>query len=299
MSLNLAQFQNPGLVNNLASIIVYSAVFLLLIIVYWVLYNIIIAWIKKTSISKTTQTWINLTLTFFCILLTFITILIAFIDNLPAFLGSVSILSAAMVFTLQDFVACFFAWVYIQFSGQYQTGDNIQYTTDNRRVYGRVLELGIFRTTLKEILGGDSLDREMSTGRIVTIPNSFIFKHSLSNFTKNHSMVNHNFNLTISFESDHKKAKQLIQDRVEQNYNKFLTKADIYFDTEVADYELLVKPKIYTNINDNGIEFTIWFTCKLGTLRQVMETNIMSIYEDLEENKIELAYQTLRITKKF
>ena len=36
-----------------------------------------------------------------------------FVENLSVFLGYVSVLAGALVFALQEFVACFFAWVYI------------------------------------------------------------------------------------------------------------------------------------------------------------------------------------------
>jgi small-conductance mechanosensitive channel len=265
--------------------LIYFGVLLLVLSLYWIFQRLILKLLSKRIKQP-----------IFTIILTIVTITVAFIDNLPVFFGSLSVLSAALVFALQDFVSCFFAWMYIELSRQYAINETILITSDNRQIYGVVSEIGLFRTKIQEKLGDQTLDREMSTGRLLTFPNNYIFKHSLTNVTKNHMLLVHKFKVVITFTTSYKKANQIIEKVVHTVFEQLLKKPERYFDTEVTDLSNYI-PQVYHNIEDSGVAFTIWFGCRAGRLRQVLEVYSSALLDAFEENDIEMAYTTYRVVK--
>jgi small-conductance mechanosensitive channel len=286
-------------INNLASIA--PRIFNLFLVIgliglYWLAFNWLVRWLYKKAKNYKLFSIQRLILTTITIILTILTLIIAFIDNLTVFFGSISLLSAALVFALQDLVSCFFAWIYIETSGQYEVNDSILFTSDTRINYGSVMEIGLFRTKINERLGGETLDREMNTGRILTIPNNYIFKHSLTNLTKNHLLLYHKFKVIVTYESDYKTANKVLEKVLHEEFDHLMLKPDKFFDISVKDLEAC-RPKVYHNIDSSGVCFTIWFGCKTGKLRPVIEAYSSAILDTFKKNNIDLAYDTLRILR--
>lgn len=266
-----------------------------LVIVYWLIYIGVNKFSSKTYSPKIINI-INNTSLIICIFLTIFTLFTAFQNNLSIFLSSISFLSAALVFALQDFVSSFISWIYIQTSDQYSVGDSILIISDTRTIYGTVKDIGVFRTTLIEKLGDNGLDTEMNTGRIITFPNRFVYKHSLTNYTKNHLLIQHKFVVTVELDQDHKKAKNLIQQAVEEVFIVLEDDETKFLDPDLPEGTVYT-PKVYMHLDEMGYAFTIWFACKIGTKRPVLEYYTEAILDRLAENKIKLAYPTYRLVQ--
>lgn len=271
--------------------------FVLLITAYWVIINRLDKFIRSRSKSYKYLSWERLLLILAGIFLTIFTVILAFIDNLPTFFGSLSVLSAALVFALQDYVSCFFAWVYNSITKQYRSDDLILVNTDTRQIYGLISEVGIFRTQLRERLGGDSNDFERPTGRIITFPNNFIFRFPLTNLTKNHRILWHSTHFTITFESDFEVANSVINRTCIEVFDQLVAKADKYLELGIGDLQNF-KPKVYYSIEASGVSFTVWFGCKIGMLRETLEKYSAGIMLGLKLGNINLAYTTIRVTEK-
>ncbi len=267
-----------------------------LIAFYWIIRNILNNYLRKKTKGVKVYATQRFLLTIGTIFLTLFSIVVAFIDNLPVFFGSISVLSAALVFALQDFVSCLFAWLYIELSNQYEVGETIIIASDNRQIYGVVNEIGLFRTKIQERLGGISLDYEMPTGKVLTYPNNFIFKHSLTNVTKNHLLISHRFTVVITLETDYKKANRVLEKAVHKTFEQLVKRSDRYFDDNVTDLTSYI-PQVYHSIESSGISFTVWFGCRAGRFRQVLEIYTSNILDAFIAENIQLAYNTMRITK--
>ena len=288
---------SPDRLITAASLAVNFLGFTLIIAFYWIAINWLDKIIRRHVRSYKFLSWQRLVLIFFGIGLTIFTIILAFVDNLPTFFGSLSVLSAALVFALQDYVSCFFAWIYISITKQYRSDDLIMVNTDTRQIYGLISEIGIFRTQLRERQGGDSIDFERPTGRIITFPNNFIFRFPLTNFTKNHRILWHATHLTITFESDFEVANNVINKICLEVFERLVAKTDKYFELGIGDLHSF-KPKVYYNIDSSGVNFTIWFGCKIGMLRETLEKYSEALLINLKQHDIKLAYTTFRVTDK-
>ena len=289
-------FNEKQSLGHLIPALINVSFFVILLVIYWVTWNYLVKTLRKRIPNYKTYSWYRICLTVVVIGLTVLTLVITFVDNLSLFFGSLSVLSAALVFALQDFVSCFFSWIYIELTNQYRAEDRIQITSSTRQVSGAVSEIGLFRTRIREQLGGPTLDREQYTGKVITFPNNFIFKYSLSNLTRNHKVIWHTFNITITMESDYKKANRVLEKTLNETFHHLLLKPERYFDDNYEDIANF-RPKVYHNIAASGVEFTIWFGCRVGMLRPVLELYSSTILDTLKKENLELAYNTYRITK--
>lgn len=270
------------------------AIYLALIFLYWFSFNKLSSVVQSKIKNQNISSGIHLTLAFLAIGLTIITLILAFKDNVSVFFSSISLLSAALVFTLQDFVSCFFAWVYVRATKQYRVNDLIQIHTQDSIISGWIKEIDLFRTQLRERVGGEGLESERPTGRIVTFPNNFIFKHSLSNETKNHLILWHTLDVVITFESDHTLAKQVLQQSLDNKFEELLKHPDRYFQNGIGELRNF-KPKIYNTINANGVAFSVWFGARAGHYRDILEQYSLATLQVFKENGIQLAYHTNRL----
>ncbi|MEX0595012.1 MAG: mechanosensitive ion channel domain-containing protein, partial [Candidatus Paceibacterota bacterium] len=137
-----------------------------------------------------------------------------FIGQFSNIFTIVSLLSAALVVALQDFISSFFAWIFIRARNKFKEGDIIQIAgfSGNNQYSGKVKKIEAFRTLLMEregTLEGDKIDKERVTGRIISIPNNMFLKQPVINATQDNKIVWQTLDLMITFESDWKQAKQI------------------------------------------------------------------------------------------
>jgi len=269
------------------------SLFISLILGYWFAWQLIRFLNKKLVKNNIISGIISTLSTLLAILATFATLLVAFIGNLTLLVTSFGVFSAALVVALQDFVSSFFAWILIRISRIYRIADTISITTGKGVVTGVVTSIGLFRTIFKEKVGGTELDNEKPTGKILSFPNNLVLKESVTNFTKNNNIIWHSFNVTITFESDHRKAKEILETICKEQFQYALDHEQQYFAGvfNIKQY----KSKVYMYIAADGPQFTIWFATKIGFFRDRLEKYSEEILDRFAKHNIELAYTTNRI----
>jgi small-conductance mechanosensitive channel len=267
--------------------------YLVLISAYWLIWQLARVINQKLIKNEFIHSIFSFVINFLAISATFITITLAFIGNLTILLTSLGVFSAALVVALQDFVSSFFAWIMIVVSRQYRLGDTIAITTGKGIVSGVVARVGIFRTTLKEKLGGDGWDSEFPTGRILTFPNNLVLKESVTNYTRENDIIWHSLSVTITFESDRHKAKEILEDICTQQFRYALDHEQQYFKGAINTKQY--KPRVYMNIANDGPQYTIWFATKIGYFRDRVEKYSEDILTKFNKAGIELAYTTNRV----
>ena len=97
-------------------------------------------------------------------------------------LGSITtmlgLLSAGIALALKDPLSSLVGWFYINGSRLYTIGDRIEIGD----VVGDVIDISMLTTSLIEI--GNWVDGEQSTGRLVKIPNNWVFTKGTYNYTQ-------------------------------------------------------------------------------------------------------------------
>jgi small-conductance mechanosensitive channel len=286
---------NPPKNEYEVAIILAKAAFLMLLVgLYWLILN---------RLRKSLKHWIpsnhrlrvatDLTITISTIFLSFMTVTFAFADNLSAFFTFLGLISTALIFTLQDFVASLFGWFQIKMANLYMTGDEITLHTGTTKYTGKVVHTGIFRTLIRVRRGDETLNSEQFTGKVVSFPNHLVLKDGLDNSTKTNRVLWHHYSITTTFESDPQLAKSILQTIVDKQFQYSLDHDQVSDRSQAK--KLVYKPKIYLDIAPEGNRFTIWFACNIEFYREIVNNYSFEILEKFALNEIKLAYPTQRI----
>ncbi len=207
--------------------------------------------------------------------------------SLSTFLG---LLSAGLAIALQTPVMNFAGWIFLLWRRPFEVGDRIEIGTDR----GDVIDLRIFMFTMMEI--GNWVDADQSTGRVIHVPNGRIFSLTVANYSKGFQYIWDELAVPITFESDWKKAKDILR--------RIALKNDVSAEAgervrEAADRYLIyyrkLTPIVYTAVRENGVELTIRYLTEPRRRRGARE----AIWEDVldafaEHQDIAFAYPTIR-----
>ena len=137
--------------------------------------------------------------------------------SLGTFLG---LLSAGVAIALKDVVASVAGWAFILWRRPFQLGDRIQ--LGDRA--GDVVDLRPFQFTLLEI--GNWVAADQSTGRIIHVPNFLVFTEPLYNYTAQFEFIWNELPILLTFESDWRKAKGILQKILDERVGETVKEAE-------------------------------------------------------------------------
>ncbi len=218
-----------------------------------------------------------------------IKIWLAGIAGLATYFG---LLSAGVAVSLQDPIINLAGWVFIIARRPFEVGDRIQIGAHS----GDVVDVRIFQFTLLEI--GNWVVADQSTGRVIHVPNGWVFKNSVANYDKGFRYIWQEIPVVITFESNWRKAKEVLQQTV-NDHAEHLTNDAMREIAEAADrYHIKfskLTPVVWTSVTDDGIRLTLRYLCKPRERRSSaheMWESILEAFENLPD--VDLAYKTVR-----
>lgn len=209
--------------------------------------------------------------------------------SLATYLG---ILSAGLAIALQDPIANLAGWLFILVRQPFRVGDRVQIGAQA----GDVIDTRLFMFSLLEI--GNWVDADQSTGRIIHIPNGRIFKEPLANYTQGFEYIWNEIPVTITFESDWKKAhgilariageqSEKLDETVARQVRELAHKFQIHFQH--------LTPIVWAKVIDFGVTMTIRYLCHPRKRRSSEDTIWKAILEAFaREPSIDFAYPTQR-----
>ncbi len=267
------------------SLIIIFCLFLLKKIIQWFVF-------KKV---KTTESRYFLGKTFIYLqvgitLLLLIKVWFKGIKPIATYLG---LLSAGIAIALKDIFTDIVGWIFILLKKPFSVGDRIQIDIHK----GDVIDIRLFQFSIVEV-EGEWIGGEQSTGRIINIPNSYIFTKPLANYTKGFSFIWNEISVLITFESNWEKAKKILLKTaneitvgVEEKAKKELKKASFKY---YINYNVL-SPTVYTKIEDSGILLTVRYLCN-PRMKRITENEFWEkILKEFNINKdMDFAYPTIR-----
>ncbi len=215
------------------------------------------------------------------------------IEDLTLLATTLGLVSAAIVISVQDVFASFFGWFAIMFGRKLTIGDRLEIDG----VRGDVLDVQILRTTLTEV--NNWLGVDQPTGRVLFIPNSFIFKSKIFNFSHGHPYIWGKIDVTVTFGTPSASANALftkvLQEETEQDFAAAKAAATVMerrYGVEDAEY----RPKIYTRIADSGVMFNLIYVCHYRNSSTTRNRINRRLIAELETHPhIQLAYNTLTV----
>ncbi|MBW2718954.1 MAG: mechanosensitive ion channel family protein [Deltaproteobacteria bacterium] len=174
----------------------------------------------------------------------------------------------------------------------FEVGDRIEI----EGIAGDVIDIRLFQFSLLEI--GNWVDADQSTGRIVQVPNGKVLRAATASFNKGFEYIWHEIPVLITFESDWKKAKSILEDIVDED--AFVVAEEVERQVRKAASRYLiysgkVTPIVYTTVRDSGVLLTVRYMTKPKTRRGSEEQLWEQILDRFAENDdIALAYPTIR-----
>ncbi|WP_419768947.1 mechanosensitive ion channel family protein [Arcobacter sp.] len=242
----------------------------------------------------------NKVINFVLVLLIVLIVLFSYIDNVSYVITILGFASAGIAIALKDWFMSIFGWMVIVTSGSIQVGDRIKVTRGGVEAVGDVLDISLFKITIREDITLTSYSVNRRTGRIFFIPNNYVFSEMIANYT--HSglrTVWDGIDITITFDSNYKKAQHIAKE-ILKHYSKGYT--DItrkQLSKMRSKYNLRatgVEPRVYTFVEPYGIVISSWYLTNSYAalvLRSTMSPEILQAF--MAEDDITIAYPTQQI----
>lgn len=246
---------------------------------------------RNVETKKTVYKWRkNITyITFFIGALILGQVWFAALGQLGTFLG---LLSAGIAIALKDPVTDIAAWLFLMWRKPFDIGDRIQVGNSK----GDVIDIRVFKFTILEI--GNWVDADQSTGRVIHIPNHKVFTDDLANYTSDFEFIWNEMGVLVTFESDWKKAKKILQEVVEENMQEFVEQAKEEIKKAEKSYLIQYRyltPIVYTSVKDSGISLSIRYLSDPRKRRGISQSIWESVLDRFaEHDDIDFAYPTIR-----
>jgi small-conductance mechanosensitive channel len=160
-----------------------------------------------------------------------------------------------------------------------------------------VIDIRPFKFTILEI--GNWVDADQSTGRVIHIPNHTVFTEQLANYTSDFQFIWNEIGIMVTFESDWKKAKEILSTIAEEESKDFIEQAKEQIKRAAKSYLIeyrYLTPIVYTNVKDSGVMLSIRYLTdprrRRGSAQAIWER---ALDEFSQSDSIDLAYPTIRV----
>lgn len=218
--------------------------------------------------------------------------LVIWFGNVTGWAAYLGILSAGLAIALQDPVTNFAGWLFIAVRKPFVLGDRIHIGDHS----GDVIDMRLFQFTIVEI--GNWVNADQSTGRIIHIPNGWIFRRSTANYTRGFNFIWNELPVTVTFESNWEKAKSILGEIAERHTALKGEEAQNEVRKAARSYLIYFQhltPIVWTSVADVGVTLTVRYICDPRRRR----TSATAIWEDVlrafaANDDIDFAYPTTR-----
>jgi len=257
--------------------------------------------IAKRYISDNERFYMaNKVITFVNVSLILLVLLFNYIENVSYLVTVLGFASAGIAIAMKDWFMSMLGWLVIVFGGSIHVGDRVRVDKDGMQYIGDVLDISLLRITILEDITLTSYRTNRRAGRVIFIPNNYIFTQMIANYTHvSLKTVWDGIDIMITFDSNHKKAQHIAKE-ITRKYAKGYTEITRNQLNKLRSrYNLKntnVEPRIYTFVEQNGICISSWYLTNAYatlTLRSTISMEIIDAFGN--EDDITIAYPTQRL----
>ena len=221
----------------------------------------------------------------YAVVILFVTVL--FEDRLGRVSFALGVAGAGVVVALQDVIASFAGWFAIGFSNLYTIGHRIQIGETK----GDVIDISMMRTTVMET--GSWVSRDLYSGRVVRIPNSYVLKGPVFNYSQGFRFVWDEIKVLLTASSDQHLAREVLLRVAKETVAGYLAEAERSWKKVADNYRLenpRLEPSVSLLVTGGSLEFTLSYIVDY-TNRTAMQDRLFSkIVEEIKNSKGELAW---------
>ncbi len=211
-------------------------------------------------------------------------------EDTATFLG---LLSAGLAVAFKDILVDLAGWLYIVGQKPFRVGDRVEIGD----YAGDVIDSGPLMFTVLEI--GKWVHADQSTGRMCQVPNCLVFTKPLVNYTKGFGFIWNEIPVLVTFESDWKKAKEVLRGIADKHGSSTVEQAGREMRKASRQFLLVygtLTPTVYTSVQECGVLLTLRYLCAPHNRRD----SAQAIWEDVltafaDNDGIDFAYPTRRV----
>lgn len=219
---------------------------------------------------------------------------VIWVESPEGLLVSYGLIGAGIAIALQDVFKNLAGGIFIFTSRIYSVGDRVEI----KGMYGDVIDISLWNTTLMEIQGWVSGDQP--TGRITLIPNEVVVTHPVFNYTKDYNFIWDEITVPITYESDWKGAIALFLGIVREERQAMTALARQEIEEVGEKYYLprgVVEPSVFLTLTDNWITCSIRYVTAVRERRLVRDRLSRMILEAISTtDAIQIASETLTLS---
>ena len=215
---------------------------------------------KRVSTPRSLYSWKKTTSSVVLILgiLGIVRIWVGGFASLATYAGLVS---AGIAIALKDMLVNLAGWIFIFWRKPFEVGNRIQIG----ETAGDVIDLRPFQFTVLEI--GNWVKADQSTGRMVHVPNSFVFTQPLANYDSGFRYIWNEIPVLVTFESNWEAAKEILTDIANNNALAITGEVKKEIETAAKKYMIIynkLSPMVFTSVEDSGILLTIRYLTQVS-----------------------------------
>lgn len=242
---------NPIYFKIFYSIVITVLILLITKLIKSIIYRKVNDSVKYYSIKQV----INYIVGILIIVLNFI-IWLDSVSNVATYIG---LLSAGIAIALKEVFTNIAGWILLEFRKPFEVSHRIMIGEQK----GDVIDKRLFHFTLMEVSSFE--DGEQSTGRIIDIPNSFVFTYAIVNYTKGFEYIWNEIKILLSFDSNWRKAKDNLLNIA--NKDTDITTEKVSKQIKNASKKYMIQynkftPIVYMDVKENGIQLTLRYLCE-------------------------------------
>jgi small-conductance mechanosensitive channel len=271
------------------------------IILFFILFLFFIKYFVRKYMSDNDRFYtINKALNITFIILTLLTLLLAYIENVSYLVTILGFASAGIAIAMKDWFMSLMGWFTIVLGGTIHVGDRVKFVRDGVEYVGDIVDISMLRMTMHEDVTITTYTTNRRSGRIIFIPNNFIFTDMIANYSHaGLKTVWDGIDFMVTFDSDIHKASQIAKDvtkKYSKGYTDITRKQLNKLRSQYSIRNTNVEPRILTFIEPYGMKISAWYLTNSFatlTLRSTISAEIIKRIH--EEESINLAFPTQSI----
>jgi small-conductance mechanosensitive channel len=265
-----------------------------LVVLLWLIQRVITRSIMKLQSDLAMRYAWRKSATYGVYLIGILGITLVWANHFGDFATYLGLLSAGLAIAFQDPIVNMAGWYFILVQKPFKVGDRIQVEDQ----IGDVVDINLFQFTIVEV--GNWVGDEQSTGRIIHIPNSKIFKAPLANYNEGLDYIWNEIQVLVTFESDWKKCKRVLQETLNEHAPQVSEHAKKELQSASGQYLIYyhkVTPIVYTKVEASGVLLTMRYLCEPKRRRNTISylwEKILDEFNDPKNGDMDFAYPTRR-----
>ncbi len=239
----------------------------------------------------------NKVVNFLTIILCVFIILVSYISNASYLVTFLGFASAGIAIALKDWFMSIFGWMVIVSSGSIHVGDRIKVQKNGIEVVGDVIDISMFKISIREDVTYTSYTKNRRAGRVFFIPNNYIFTDTIANYTFDSlTTVWDGIDFYLTFECNIDRAKEIVKEIVKEHTRGYTNIANHNIAMLQKNYivrNASVEPRIFTFVEPYGVCLSVWYQTSSYATLPLRSTLSMEILKALKADKdVVIAYPT-------